>query len=339
MIVAVRFSVMFTGMYAMADVPEMARRIEQAGFDELHVADDLIFRPAWPMLTVAAMHTSRIRLGPFIVTPQVAHPAYHASNLAALDELSGGRAICGIGRGGFNPLIGVDGPKRAIAMLREAYMMMRRMIDGDRTPFAGDFFTATEGLYFQFDIERRTIPIFIGTWGPKMARMAGTVAPGIKADCVANPDYVRTLRDEMRAGAVAAGRDPDALQLIVGPLCSLSPDRDRAIRHTKELLALLQSALAPMTANEGITSEEIALAETAFHAGDIDAAVGHVSDRSVKAFSLSGAPRDVIPQIEALIDAGVTNIAFGPPLGPDFLGALHLIETEILPAFKAIREA
>jgi 5,10-methylenetetrahydromethanopterin reductase len=333
----VRFSLMFTGMYSMRDVPRMAERIEQAGFDELHVADDLIFRPAWPMLTVAALHTSRIKLGPFIVTPQVAHPAYHASNLAALDELSGGRAICGVGRGGFNPLIGVDGPKRAIAMLREAYLVMRRMIDGDRTAFAGDFFTATEGLYFQYEIPRRTIPIFIGTWGPKMAHMAGKVSPGIKADCVANPDYVRVLGDEMRAGAVAAGRDPASLELIVGPLCSLSRDRDRAMRTTKELLALLQSALAPMTANEGITPEEIALAEAAFHAGDIDGAVAQVSDKAVKAFSLSGTPRDVIPQIEALIDAGATNIAFGPPLGPNFDESLHLLETEILPEFKKLR--
>ena len=334
----VRFSVMFTGMYSMREVPAMARRIEEAGFDELHVADDLIFRPAWPMLTVAAMHTSRIRLGPFIVTPQIAHPAYHASNLAALDELSGGRAICGVGRGGFNPLIGVDGPKRAIAMLREAYMLMRRMIDGDRARFAGDFFTATEELYFQYDIARRDIPLFIGTWGPKMAHMAGQVAPGIKADCVANPNYVRVLGDEMRAGAVAAGRDGAGLELIVGPLCAVSKNRERAVRGMKELLALLQPALMPMTANEGIPPEEIALAEAAIHAGDMDRAVGYVSDTALDAFSLTGTPRDVIPRIEALVDAGATNIAFGPPLGPDFMESLDLIATEILPAFKQARE-
>jgi 5,10-methylenetetrahydromethanopterin reductase len=334
----VRFSVMFTGMYPMRNVPAMARRIEEAGFDELHVADDLVFRPAWPILSVAAMHTRRIKLGPFIVTPQVAHPVYHASNLAALDELSGGRAICGVGRGGFNPLIGIDGPKRAIAMLREAHMLMRRMIEGDRTPFAGEFFSATGELYFQYDIGRRDIPIFIGTWGPKMARLAGKVAPGIKADCVANPSYVRALGDEMRAGAVEAGRDPSQLELIVGPLCSISHDRGRAVRQTKELLALLQGALAPMTGNEGITPDEIARAETAFHAGDIDGAVGCVSDTAVKAFSLTGTPAEIVPQIEALIDAGATNIAFGPPLGPDFMAALDLIATQVLPAFKTVRE-
>lgn len=333
----VRFSVMFTGMFSMRAVPALARQIEEAGFDELHVADDLVFRPAWPMLAIAAAHTTRIKLGPFIVTPQVAHPAYHASNLAALDELSGGRAICGVGRGGFNPLIGISGPKRAVAMLREAYLVMRRMIDGDRSAFIGEFFTATEGLYFQYAVERRSIPIYIGTWGPQMAHMAGKLAPGIKADCVANPAYVRILGDQMRAGAAAVNRDPLGLDLIVGPLCSVSSDRDRAVRVTKELLALLQSALAPMTGNEGITPEQIASAEAAFHAGDIDRAVSHVSDRAVNAFSLTGTPSDIIPKIEALIDAGATNIAFGPPLGPNFGEALHLIETQVLPCFKSVR--
>lgn len=334
---AVKFSVMFTGMYAMRDVPRMAQLIENWGFDELHVADDLVFRPAWPMLTVAAQHTSRIKLGPFIVTPQVAHPVYHASNLAALDELSGGRAICGVGRGGFNPLIGIQGPQKAIKMLKEAYLMMQRMLSGDRTPFDGEFFKATKDLYFQYEILRRDVPVYIGTWGPKMAHMAGTVAPGIKADCVANPRYLRELATQMKDGARDSGRDPAKLDLIVGPLCCISRDRDLATRTIKEMLALLQPFLAPMTHGEGITDEEIFATAEVFNAGDVARAASMVSDQAVRAFSLTGTPADVIPQIEALIEAGATNIAFGPPLGPDFLAALELLGTEVLPHFSAHR--
>ncbi len=333
----VSFSVMFTGMYSMRDVARMAQQIEDYGFDELHVADDLLFRPAWPMLTVAAQHTSRIRLGPFIVTPQVAHPVYHASNLAALDELSGGRAICGMGRGGFNPLIGIQGPPKAIKMLKEAYLMMQRMLSGNRIPFDGEFFKGTKDLYFQYEISRRDIPVFIGTWGPQMAHMAGTVAPGIKADCVANAQYLRELGARMASGARDSGRDPSKLELIVGPLCCISRDRDLAMRTTKEMLALLQPFLAPMTHNEGIADEEIVATAEAFNSGDVARAVSMVSDKAVRAFSLTGTPSDVIPQIEELIDAGATNIAFGPPLGPDFLAALELLATEVLPHFASKR--
>lgn len=333
----IKFSVMFTGMYSMNDVARMARQIEDYGFDELHVADDLVFRPAWPMLTVAAQHTRRIKLGPFIVTPQVAHPVYHASNLAALDELSGGRAICGVGRGGFNPLIGIQGPQKAVKMLKEAYLMMQRMLSGDRTPFEGEFFKGTRDLYFQYEIARRDIPVYIGTWGPKMAHMAGGVARGIKADCVADANYLRELGAQLAAGARDAGRDPASLDLIVGPLCCISRDRDLAMRAAKEMLALLQPFLAPMTHNVGITDEEISATAEAFNSGDVARSVSMVSDKSVRAFSLTGTPHDVIPQIEALIDAGATNIAFGPPLGPDFLAALELLATEVLPQFASRR--
>jgi len=330
----VKFSVMFTGMYSMRDVARMSQQIEAYGFDELHVADDLVFRPAWPMLTVAAQHTSRIKLGPFIVTPQVAHPVYHASNLAALDELSGGRAVCGMGRGGFNPLIGIQGPPKAVKMLKEAYLMMQRMLSGDRAAFDGEFFKASNDLYFQYEIARRDVPVYIGTWGPKMAHMAGTVAPGIKADCVANPSYLRQLGAQLAAGAREAGRDASKLELIVGPLCCISRDRDLALRTTKEMLALLQPFLAPMTHNEGITDQEIRETAEVFNSGDSARAASLVSDRAVRAFSLTGTPADIIPQIEALIDAGATNIAFGPPLGPDFFAALELLAIEVLPHFR-----
>ena len=333
----IKFSVMFTGMYSMREVASMARKIEDYGFDELHVADDLVFRPAWPMLTVAAQHTSRIKLGPFIVTPQVAHPVYHASNLAALDELSNGRAICGMGRGGFNPLIGIQGPAKAVKMLKEAYLLMQRMLRGDRTPFEGEFFKATRDLYFQYPVPRPDVPVFIGTWGPQMARMAGTVAAGVAADCVANPQYLRELGAQLAAGARDSGRDPSKLELIAGPLCCISRDREQAQRAIKEMLALLQPFLAPMTYNAGITDEEIRATAEAFNSGDIPRAISMVSDKAVRAFSLTGTPADIIPQIEALIDAGATNITFGPPLGPDFPAALELLGTEVLPRFSSSR--
>ncbi|QIB67321.1 LLM class flavin-dependent oxidoreductase [Kineobactrum salinum] len=335
---SVKFSVMITGMYPMDAYVGWAQKIEHYGFDELHIADDLIFRPAWPILTLIGANTSRIRLGPAIVTPQVAHPAYHAANLVALDELTGGRAICGVGRGGFNPMLGITNPKKPIKMLREAHELMQRMISGSREPYEGEFFSATSDLFFQFDVLRRDIPVFIGTWGPQMAMMAGKVASGFKADCTWSPSYLAHLRDQFFKGAEAENRDPSKLDVIVGPLCSLSRDRDAAIDHIKGMLALLQPMLAPMPANEGIPEDEIQGAFEAFQAGDVEKAKSMVSDRAVRAFSVSGTAADAIPQIEEMLAAGATHIAFGPPLGPDFDEALDIIAKDILPHFSKLRE-
>lgn len=330
----VKFSVMMAGTYPLADYVTKAQAIERLGFDEIHIADDLIMRPAWPILTLVGAHTSRVRLGPAIVTPQVAHPVYHAANLAALDELTGGRAICGVGRGGFNPLIGVARAERPLRMLREAVEVMRHMLAGERSAYQGDFFTVLPELQFHFAPVQREIPIFIGTWGPRIAGLAGRVASGLKADCTANPDYLRVLVDSVQSGARQAGRDPDTVEITVGPLTAIGDDAEAARREMRRFLAIYLPYLEPMTSAAGIDAEEIAAASRAVASSDDDAVQRAVSDRALRAFSITGTPGEAIAQIEALIDAGATHVCFGPPLGAQFDAALELIGTRVLPYFR-----
>lgn len=329
-----RFSIMMTGALPMSAYGPLAATVEALGFDELHIADDLIFRPAWPILALAAQATTRIRLGPAIVTPQVAHPVYHAANLAALDELSGGRAVFGIGRGGFNQLLGIE-RQHSMQILREAVAMVRRMLAGERSAVEGRFFRASPDLFFQFEPVRREIPLFIGTWGPKISELAGEIASGIKADCTWNPDYLAQLRQRLHAGAGKAGRDPATLDLTVGPLCSIAEDRDAAERAARRMLALLLPFLAPMTAAAGITEAQIDAASGAMLRGDEEAAIAAVPAAAVRAFCACGTPGDIIAQVRDMVAAGATHVAFGPPLGPDVDVALDLLGRQVLPALRA----
>ena len=331
----IKFSVMMAGTYPWRDFIEMGQAIERLGFDELHIADDLIMRPAWPILSLIGANTRRIKLGPAIVTPQVAHPVYHAAHLAALDELTAGRAICGIGRGGFNTLLGVTTPVRPLRMLREALALMQHVFTGQRAAYDGDFFKVTPDMYLQFAPVQRDIPLFIGSWGPRMAELAGEIACGLKADCTSNPAYLRSLIARVHAGAARAGRDATQLEVTVGPLCSIARERERPRREMRRFLALYLPYLEPMTSAVGITPAQTAAAAQAMARGDLEAVDRLVSDVALDAFSLTGTPADVIPQIEALIAAGATHIAFGPPLGPDFYAALELIGSRVLPYFRA----
>ena len=331
----VKFSVMMAGTYPLRDYIEMGQAIERLGFDELHIADDLIMRPAWPILSLIGANTRRIKLGPAIVTPQVAHPVYHAAHLAALDELTDGRAICGIGRGGFNTLLGVATPHRPLRMLREALTVMQQVLKGESAAFDGEFFKVTTDMLLQFAPVQRELPIFIGSWGPQMAELAGEIASGLKADCTCNPEYLRSLVARMHAGAARVGRDPAMLEMSVGPLCSIALEREQPRREMRRFLAMYLPYLEPMTSAAGISAAEAAAPAQAMARGDLDAVDSLVSDAALKAFSLTGTPDDVIPQIEALIAAGATHVAFGPPLGPDFYAALELIGRRVLPYFRA----
>ena len=328
-----KFSIAMQGSYSLKEYIRIAQKIESYDFDEIHVYDDLMFKPAWPILTLIGEHTKHIKIGPAIITPQVVHPAYHAGNLAELDEITNGRAVCGIARGAFFEFLGINKQERPITMVREAIQIIRRLLSGDREPFHGKVFTATEELFFRFQPVRREVPIFIGTWGPKMCQLAGELAIGTKSDGLWNPGYVKIIRENIEIGAKRVDRNPDEVEIIAGPLSAISADREAAIAAARRVLAVYLPYLHPMTEVAGISSDEIRNVREAASVGDFDKGASFVSDLSVRNCSISGTPEDVIPQIEEMAEAGVTHVAFGHPLGPNFDEALELIGEKVIPHF------
>lgn len=81
------------------DTAECARLAEEAGWDGLFIGDAIWCVDPMISLTAAAMVTSRIRLGTMIIPAPLRRPWKLASESAALDNLSGGRLILGLGAG------------------------------------------------------------------------------------------------------------------------------------------------------------------------------------------------------------------------------------------------
>ena len=330
----VRFSVAFQGSRPLKEYIRLARMVEDYDFDAITVYDDLMFKPVWPILTLIAEHTTRVQIGPAIVHPFLVHPAYTAGNLAELDEISGGRAMLGIGRGAFYEFLGMK-PQKPITAVKEAILLIRRLLAGSREAFHGEVFTATPELFFRWQPIRRELPIFIGTWGAKMCHVAGEIGvTETKSDGLWNPNYVRLIRENIDIGAKRGGRDGSTIGIAAGPLCSISADRNAAHQMARMALAIYLPYLHPMTEVAGISKEEIAKVREAAARGQFEEGSAYVSDLSVRKCSVAGTPADVIPQIEKMIEAGVTHVAFGHPLGPDFEEALRLIGQEIIPQFR-----
>src|SRR5215472_18375429 len=80
-----------------------AQLAESLGFGTFWVPEDL-YRGAFTLASAIASSTERIRIGLGILNPYVRHPATIAMELGALEEISGGRSILGIGAG-FRPWI------------------------------------------------------------------------------------------------------------------------------------------------------------------------------------------------------------------------------------------
>ncbi len=194
----------------------LATQAEAYGFDAFSVFDDLMFKPAWPILYLVAQHTERITLGPSVCNPYLIHPALLAEYAAMLDEFSNGRAYMGIGRGAFLDFIDVQTP-RAITTVREAIEMMRRLWRRDASPYAGKVFRAGEAAALAWEPPRSDIPVMVGTWGPKMCQMAGAVANEVKGGSLWSARYARHMWSHIKAGARAVERDPYEVGLVHGP--------------------------------------------------------------------------------------------------------------------------
>lgn len=217
---------------------ERWRRAEQLGFDHAWTFDHLTWRwlresawfPAVPTLTAAAAITSRIRIGTLVASPNVHHPVSFAKDVIALDDISGGRMICGIGAGaeGFDadvfgaPRLGPNGRADRFAEFVELTDLLLRQRE---TSYNGDHYRAVAAVNYPGCVQRPRVPFAIAASGARGMRLAaryaqawvtvglpGRFEPG-SFDRMAGPvgDQLARLDD----ACLAQSRDPATLDRIV----------------------------------------------------------------------------------------------------------------------------
>lgn len=152
------------------DLVDAVVRLEELGFDEVWIADEGVMREPIVVLAAAATRTRRIRLGVGITTPLLRHPGALGATFATLDELSGGRAILGLGVGGHLSLapFGIE-PARPVAIMRDAIRTARAVIER----VDGETYRVAEHAAPQ-----RRVPIFVASKGEQISRLASREADG-----------------------------------------------------------------------------------------------------------------------------------------------------------------
>ncbi len=331
------FSLAFEGDEPLRNYAVYAKLMEEYNFYSFQAYDHLMYKPAWPLLFTIAGHTRRLQLGPVTTQPFFVHPALTAANLACLDELSGGRALIGLSRGFplYLDMLSLK-PKRPVTALKEAVEIIDRLLRGTREPYTGSVFKTSKDTYLRWQPPRSRIPIFIGTWGPKMLQMAGRLeaVSGTVTDTLWNPKFVPVIKENLRRGANEVGRDPESLLIGARPFTSVSKSREAAEKTAKSALVNYLPHLSPLSEYAGIDEFEIQEVRAAIARGDLASAEKAVSEKSVRSFTATGTPDDLIDQTEDMIRAGVRHIIFGYPLGPSREQAVNLIGQDVIPHFQ-----
>jgi len=103
-----------------------------------------------------------------------------AMELAALDQLSEGRAILGLGASiklWIEEQMGIRYDK-PVAALRDAVSIIRGLFAGEQLEHRGDAFTARSGIRFNLQPLRSDVPIYLGATAPRTIELADEIADG-----------------------------------------------------------------------------------------------------------------------------------------------------------------
>lgn len=214
-----------------SDFLEMAKTIEQLGFDSLWFADHLLMRleghepqgawECWSMLAAFAAVTERIELAPFVTATSYRNPALLAKIAETIDEISGGRLILGIGAGWAEPeytAFGFPYDHRA-GRFEEALAIITGLIRTGRVDFEGQFYSAKDCELRPRGPRPAGMPIMIGTFsGERMMRLTAQHADhwNVWANSTGNrASGIPALREKMDAICHEVGRDPATLERSV----------------------------------------------------------------------------------------------------------------------------
>ncbi|HEY1480660.1 MAG TPA: LLM class flavin-dependent oxidoreductase [Gaiellales bacterium] len=315
----------------LADYGELATMAEDAGFATVCLFNDLWFQPPLPALLEIARATSRVRLGPVCLNPFTLHPVEIAGQIAALDDASDGRAYLGIASGAWLGEIGLsqDGPRTAV---REACEVVRRLLAGDDSGFAGERFSLPAGRALRYPRTRSSVPLLIGAWRPGLVALAGEIADELKIGGCTNPEMIAVARERLAAGAGPAGRSPDDVGIVLGGVTVVDEDGARARALIRHELLLYLPVVGPLDPTSGIDPELFARLDELTEEGRRDEAAALIPDAVVDRFSFAGTPRQVAAQARELLDAGARRVEFGPPHGLDERAGVRLLAEQVAPS-------
>jgi probable F420-dependent oxidoreductase len=210
------------GVTVLPDPPytrflELIQLAEAQGFEVGWTYDShVLWQESIPLLTLAAERTSTMKLGHFVTNPGTREPTVLASAYATMHVLSGGRMVMGIGRGdSARRVIGLQPVK--VAEFEAACRMIRDFMNG-RSVTWND-----KELKLEWALTEPEIPMYVAGYGPKALAVAGRVSDGVIIQ-LADPVIIAWIMATARAAAEKAGRDPDALECIIGAPSKVGDD-------------------------------------------------------------------------------------------------------------------
>jgi probable F420-dependent oxidoreductase len=312
----------------------LTQQAEAAGFEYAWLFDShVLWRDPYPLLTLMAQATRRLRLGTCVTNPATREPSVTASLLATLNELSGGRMDLGIGRGDSARRVLGKAPT-SMKDLEEAVHVIRALVEGRSIEYEG---TMLELTWTGGD----PLPVWIAGYGPVALKLTGRIADGSMLQ-IGDPDLIRWFASQVRDSAALSGRDPAAVRVMAAApahIGDLADGRDRTrwfpalvSNHVVDLVNKYPREDLPEELTTYVRSREGYDYHHHAEVGSDNAAF--VTDEIVDRFCILGSAEDHLVRLRELERAGVDQFNLYLMNGNEE-EQLELYGRDIIPAMRA----
>ena len=288
---------------------ELARAVDDQRFEALWYIDfQLGMKDVYAAMNLAALSTENVLIGAGVTNLVTRHPTVTANATAALDELSGGRALLGLGAG-WSAVLGAGGAPSRLKDLRSGIDEFRQLFSGGPCELYG--------THVRLATATRQIPIYLAVSQPAMLRLAGETCDGAVLMGAADPEFCSWQLDYIHQGLESAGRDRSELTVDLVVTMSVDADEARAIDDVRAWATSQAATFHPWKRMPPAWERfrpEFAQAAAAYDLVDhLSLRAGHkqvVSDDFVRSVALVGDLDECVDRLRRLWQLDIDRITF-----------------------------
>lgn len=201
----------------------IAQQAEADGFDSIWLADHLLYRypdrpthgiwECWTMLAALAEATQRVEIGTLVLCNSFRNPAILAKMATAVDEVSHGRLILGVGAGWNEPeyqAFGLPFDHR-VDRFEEALQVLKPLLREGHVDFAGQYYQARNCDDVPRGPRSEGPPLMVGSEGPRMLKLTAQYADLWNTGYMGKPETMAEPLAKIEAACRDIGRDPATL--------------------------------------------------------------------------------------------------------------------------------
>jgi 5,10-methylenetetrahydromethanopterin reductase len=309
-----------------------AKLAEECGFYSVFVPEHYYDREAPSILGAIAHSTQKIRIGTGVINPYTRYPSLIAMTATTLDELSGGRAVLGLGSGGVIGSLEHGIPNEfagqkfnhPLGHIKEMIIVLRRLLSGEAVTHHGEFYSL-ENVKLHFRPPQDRIPFYLGQQGPKMMELAGELCDGVLITLCCTVPYVKDVIKRIETSEARNNRKKGSVDFAARIIVSMDADRDKAIRLSKQLVGrvFIHPGAKPVMEASGFDLP-IGKMKQAIDEGRSELLEELVPDEIVDVTTASGTRADVLRRIEEFRSAGV-NHPLIVPIGKNFVEIIQAL--------------